>query len=175
MQMKEHHSLHEIIHNYIHDITSTCTLIVACIGSLVLLGGIIISTLNIIIVIYNSIFYKRIPFLVGLSYNSVVRQQVATFGRVRKQLGEITALGLEILVVADIMESLCKSVEDFSWNTLGKMAAIAIFRAALAFALGREIHEINEKIHEEKVEQDKELAEELEKKQPKKQGSKKSD
>ena len=48
----------------------------------------------------------------------------ATFGRVRQQLGEITALGLEILVVADVMESLTQTTENFSWDTLGKMVII---------------------------------------------------
>ena len=68
----------------------------------------------------------------------------ATFGRVRQQLGEITALGLEILVVADILESLTKDVSDFSWNSLGKMAAMAVFRTSLAMALAKEVSEIKE-------------------------------
>ena len=68
----------------------------------------------------------------------------ATFGRVRQQLGEITALGLEILVVADILESLTKDVSDFSWNSLGKMAVMAVFRTSLAMALAKEVSEIKE-------------------------------
>jgi len=48
------------------------------------------------------------------------------------------------------MESLAQNAEDFSWNALGKMAAIAVFRTGLAIALGKEIKEIEEKITEER-------------------------
>jgi hypothetical protein len=79
-------------------------------------------------------------------------------------VGEITALGLEILVVADIMETLTKlTVEEYSWDTLGKISAIACFRTVLAFMLGREVKEIEEKItedhdhHEELLEETEEI------------------
>ena len=41
---------------------------------------------------------------------------------VRLQLGELTTLGLELLVVADIMETLTKlETEEYSWDALGKI------------------------------------------------------
>ena len=74
---------------------------------------------------------------------------IAKFNEVRQQLGEITALGLEILVVADVMETLLMDVEDFTFQNLGKIGAIALFRTVLAYALSREVKEIEEKQHKE--------------------------
>ena len=114
-------------------------------------GGIVLAGLNFGIVMVNSLFDKKIPMIVGLSNSELAdNKQVATFGRVRKQLGEITALGLEMLIAADVMESLAEHTSDFSWHTLGKLAFIAAFRTVLAYTLGKEIEEIEEKIVHEK-------------------------
>lgn len=48
---------------------------------------------------------KQIPMLMS-QHSPDGRSKSANFNRVRLQLGEITALGLEILVVSDIMEVL---------------------------------------------------------------------
>ena len=127
------------------------TRLIAFGGACVLTGAYIFSIINVMIVIVNSLFLKKFPMVMELVREGsglTGKKKEATIGRVRMQLGEITALGLEILVVADIMESLTKNVEDFSWNSLGKMAAIAVFRTGLAYALGQEVREIEEKLDE---------------------------
>ena len=48
---------------------------------------------------------KHIPMLMA-QHSPDGKSKSANFNRVRLQLGEITALGLEILVVSDIMEVL---------------------------------------------------------------------
>jgi uncharacterized membrane protein len=120
-------------------------------GGVVLTVGFALAVINMLVVCFNSITGKELPLLLDMSYSSAkaTSKKEATFGRVRLQLGELTALGLEILVVADVMESLCLTPEAFNWSTLGKMASIAVFRTALAVALGREVSEIGEKIEEE--------------------------
>ena len=77
-------------------------------------------------------------------------QQAATFGKVRKQLGEMTALALEILVVSAVLESRTKRTAEFTWNALGKLIAIVVFRAGLSYCLGTEIHEIEQNIERER-------------------------
>lgn len=74
----------------------------------------------------------------------------ASFSRVRLQLGEITALGLEILVVADVMETLNElETKNFSLETLAKIGAVALLRTLLAYALGSEVKEIQKEISRE--------------------------
>ena len=87
-----------------------------------LLGGVFLSSLNIGLVVYNNISGARLPILLPIHSG---KKEVATFGRVRLQLGEITALGLEVLVVADILETLTKlETEEYTWVALGKIGEI---------------------------------------------------
>ena len=52
-------------------------------------------------------------------------------------------------VVSDILESLTKlESSDFSFETLGKIGALALFRTALAYALGYEVKELQKEILE---------------------------
>lgn len=119
-------------------------------GAIVLFWGVILAAVNGGIVVINSVFEKEIPIVMGLSnFSTRNTKKVATMGQVRDQLGEITAFGLEILVVGDILETLAESTTDQSWNALGKLAVVAAFRTALAYCLSKEVDEIEEKIHRE--------------------------
>ena len=74
---------------------------------------------------------------------------IASVDKVRKQLGEITALGLEVLVVSDVLETMLKPSEDYTYEQLGKLAAIAALRTVLAYCLAKEVQEIGEELKEE--------------------------
>ena len=95
-------------------------------------------------------------FLYGLG----ITDGVASVDKVRKQLGETTALGLEVLVVSDVLETLLKPAEDYTFEQLGKLAAIATFRTVLAYFLSKEVKEISEELAEE-FKQEKEEEEEI--------------
>jgi uncharacterized membrane protein len=83
----------------------------------------------------------------GATYCSEKKDDPANFNRVRLQLGEVTALGLEILVVSDIMETLTKlDTNEYSFRSLGKIGSVALFRTILAYALGREVKEIQKDV-----------------------------
>jgi len=122
--------------------TNVATRLISFGGVLVLTGACVLAALNILIVIFNSFTSSRYPLVIEFSYSGHLclvyllydfqntfqrillgglKKREATFGGVRKQLGEATALGLEILVVADIMESLSRHIDSFSWDMLGKM------------------------------------------------------
>jgi uncharacterized membrane protein len=66
---------------------------------------------------------------------------------IRVELGQHLALGLEFLVGKDIIESLVNP----TWDDLGKLAAIVVLRTILTLFLQRELKEISEDAHEEKV------------------------
>lgn len=51
-----------------------------------------------------------------------------------------------MLVVSDVLETLTLDSGEYSWDSLGKIVLIAAVRTALAFFLGRELSEIEEKI-----------------------------
>jgi uncharacterized membrane protein len=138
-------NLNHIFHS-LHHFTHLACKIVTFTGSFILIGGVSIAIINIISTLLNMIFDYRLPMICTISYGEKLKNRIATFGRVRQQLGEITALGLEVLVVADIMETLTQDADKFSWESLGKIILISCVRTLLAFMLGREIKEIEEKI-----------------------------
>lgn len=142
-------SLTDFFHLMNHLTHLSCKL-VTCAGTLILVKAVVLALINILSTFLNAIFGMELSMFSAVTYgsNRHSRKAVATFGRVRQQLGEITALGLEVLVVADILETLTKSAHEYSWDALGKIIVIACFRSLLAIMLGREIKEIDEKIEE---------------------------
>ena len=112
-------------------------------GSLILVAGVAIAVINMALVLLNQTLGLSLPMILYKAQNNR-----ATLGKVRLHLGEVTALGLEVLVVSDILETLTKlSTEDYTWDALGKISAVAALRTVLAYMLGREVKEIEEKLH----------------------------
>lgn len=62
--------------------------------------------------------------------------------RVRLQLAQLLALGLQILLCSDILETLVRSTSEYTYDALFKLALIATIRTALSFFLGLETQEI---------------------------------
>ena len=85
-----------------------------------------------------------------LAIVSILRHKkggLPSFHHLRIEMGNIIALGLELLVATDVLETLTKETHEFSFELLGKIGAVAAFRTALAFFLAREVSELE---HEEK-------------------------
>ena len=121
-------------------------------GGVILIAGAALAIVNGFLGALNALFGLNI----ALVFNTVDKRDVskrstrATLSKVRLQLGEITAFGLEILVVSDILETLNEPIQAFSFSLLGKIAAIASFRTFLAFVLSQETEEIRREIsHQE--------------------------
>ena len=144
--LKEHSG--ELFHQIDHLTHLSCKL-VSTIGILILVTAVLLALVNIKLMFLNTIFGFEFK-MSSLSYGGKPSRsrKVVTFGRIRQQLGEITALGLEVLVVSDILETLTKPVNKFSWEDLGKIIVIACLRTLLSIMLGKEIKEIEEKIEE---------------------------
>lgn len=117
-------------------------------GGLIMIAGVAIALVNTCLAVYNDLSDSRVSMLLA----GGKKKHPATMARVRLQLGMITALGLEVLVVSDVLETVVKSAEEYSFETLGKIAAIACCRTFLALMLGREVKEIKEEVEEEEEE-----------------------
>ena len=89
------------------------------------------------------------------------KKGIPSFHHVRIEMGNLIALGLELLVATDVLETLTKVLQrfifnifqvsllnalqpsqethEYSFELLGKIGAVAAFRTALAFFLAREV------------------------------------
>jgi len=144
---KNHHHAHHHNHGVfeiVRHMTHYGVKVVSTLGTLILLFGVLVAAVNIAVSRINSGFGTKVPLIkTGFHFT----HSVASFYFLRKQLGEITALGLEVLVVADVLETLTKEAGSYSWDDLGKLIVISLVRTLLAFMLGRELNEIDEKMH----------------------------
>ena len=79
-------------------------------------------------------------FVLGL-----VRHQVDQFHRTRLGFARYLVLGLEFQLAADILSTAVAP----TWESIGKLAAIAVVRTALNFFLMREMQEAEARVREE--------------------------
>mmetsp|Transcript_21724 Transcript_21724/g.28114 ORF Transcript_21724/g.28114 Transcript_21724/m.28114 type:complete len:188 (-) Transcript_21724:1154-1717(-) len=68
----------------------------------------------------------------------------ATLTKVRLQLAQMIALGLGILLIGDVLETLVKSTSEYDYDSLYKLAIVAAIRSGLSFFLSLETEEIYE-------------------------------
>ncbi len=95
------------------------------VGGTCLLIGVILFVLNMCMTLINLVGGLSLPMWCAGSG----LKGVASFNRVRYQLGTWIAVGLQILIVADILETLsADNVEKYEWSVIGKFSAIAAFR-----------------------------------------------
>ena len=66
-----------------------------------------------------------------------------TQAAIRLEFGEALAMSLTYLLAADIVATAIAP----TWDSLGKLALIAVIRTALNYFLGREVRELEEKSH----------------------------
>ncbi len=97
------------------------------VGGTCLLIGVILFVLNMLFVLINLVGGVSLPMWCAGAGPGI--KGVASFNRVRHQLGTWIAVGLQILIVADILETLsADNVEKYEWSVIGKFSAIAAFR-----------------------------------------------
>ena len=120
-----------------------------------------------------NIFLSILNHVTGSRYRSLFPTMVdkghATLAHTRIEMGSLFALGLELLVVTDVLETLTKDLHEFTYDLLGKIGTVALCRLVLAYFLGREMNELRK----EGIEEAKQGKEREEKEREKERESKK--
>ena len=114
------------------------------VGSGVLAGGALLAFVNFGLTLGNAITQQP-TFEMIIPFDRKVGSGPATVTRVRLQLAQLLALGLELLIISDLVETLVKSSAEYTFETLYKLAVIASIRTALSFCLGIETKDIIER------------------------------
>jgi uncharacterized membrane protein len=73
---------------------------------------------------------------VRYAYETVFTRGADSFGDLRKNLGRVILLGLEVLIIADIIRTI---VVDQSLESVGVLGIIVVIRVVLSFSLEVEI------------------------------------
>jgi uncharacterized membrane protein len=137
-----HHGMHHRILKLSFKSVELCTAYLSMFGALFLIVSTVLGIFSVIFSFVN----KRVS---GLKIKSAFcTGKVATLSRTRIEMGNMFAVGLELLVAMDVLETLTAETHHFSFETLGKLGAVAAFRTALAFFLAREVNELKHEMHE---------------------------
>ena len=67
--------------------------------------------------------------------------------QIKFDLGQAITFALELLVAADVIDTLTKSAHSYHIETLYKILMIVVIRTTLAFFLGKEMGELEHKLH----------------------------
>lgn len=75
---------------------------------------------------------------------------IVTLDEVRLELGESIIFALEVLVAADVIDTLTKSAHSYAIEHLYKIALIVLIRTVLAYFLDKELDGLAEKLEKKK-------------------------
>lgn len=123
------------------QIAETTVQMIAVLGGGVLVFAAILTFINMILVYCNA-FSQKSVFKQFMAFDRAIGSGTATITRVRLQLAQLLALGLQILLCGDIVETLVKSTKEYSFESLYKLALVSAIRTGLSYFLGLETEEI---------------------------------
>jgi len=119
---------------------------ISVLGALVLIIGCVVAFLNVTL-----LALKALPMTAPAAMAVGDPSRSVTLNLVRSQLGHIIVFTLEILVAADVIETLAVPVHVQSFATLGKIAIIVAVRTCLSFFLEKELEAVDEELRHEKL------------------------
>jgi len=127
------------------DLLTRSSAAIAIIGALILILGCIVAFVNL-----SLLAIKGLPINAPVAYAVGDPTRSLTLNLVRSQLGHIIVFTLEVLVAADVIETLTVPVHAQSFETLGKIAIIVAVRTCLSFFLEKELEVVDEELRHEK-------------------------
>jgi len=121
---------------------------IAIIGAVILIMGCVLAFVNV-----SMLALQAFPVASSSTFAIGDTTRSLTLNLVRSQLGHIIVFTLEILVAADVIETLAVPVHAQSFATLGKISIIVAVRTCLSFFLEKELEAVDEELRHEKAEQ----------------------
>ena len=106
-------------------------------GSVINCAGGIILVLSCFSALFNVVLMK-------------IGKGIVSLDEVRLELGQNIIFALEVLVAADVIDTLTKSAHSYSIDHLYKIALIVMIRTVLAYFLDKELQELAHKVEKRK-------------------------
>ena len=113
-------------------------------AGLVLCLGVLLTSINTFLFFVNKLTGKK--FRMVMDFFPCDGRQPVQLTRVKLQLGYTASVALQMLVIADILDSLVKPAFAFTLIELCKLGSIVGIRTALAFFLNAETREAEEEV-----------------------------
>ncbi|KAJ8609021.1 hypothetical protein CTAYLR_010680 [Chrysophaeum taylorii] len=117
---------------------------VALLGGFTIASAVVLAAINLVLTLMNALAQKCL-YDQFMPFDFDIGAGPATITRVRLQLAQLLALGLEILLIGDILETLTQSTEDYTFDSLYNLALVGAIRTFLSYFLGLETEEILER------------------------------
>lgn len=146
------HDTHALLLS-LQEIIGVCNEYLAVFAGIFLVLSAFLGCANVLLAWANHVFGSRWPSLLP-SCGHGSSKRVATLAHTRIEVGSLFAIGLELLVVTDVLETLIKPIHLYSYELLGKIGAVAAGRLVLAYFLGKEMDALRKEEAEEGPEED---------------------
>jgi len=113
--------------------------------------GAFFATVNIARYIFNRVAGTQLRTLFPFhsQRNEPGYREPVKLVHIRLQLGSFCRMGLELLVVADVLETILKPLSAYTIEELAKIAIIVSVRTGLAWFLGNEVKEVEAEMETE--------------------------
>lgn len=117
---------------------------IGIVGALILVVGCLMAFVNV-----SMLGLKALPLNAPSAVALGDSTRDLTLNLIRSQLGHIIVFTLEILVAADVIETLAVPIHAQSFGNLGKIAIIVAVRTCLSFFLEKELEAVDEELKHE--------------------------
>lgn len=114
-------------------------------GATLLIGQVVISAVNTLRLISTSVFGGSATMICPINREFAGKQVTVT--AIRACLGSTIAYALQLLVVADVLDTMAEPVHLIELETILKLMLICGLREALAFVMEKEVSHLMHTMH----------------------------
>ena len=126
-----------------HEIFERSADVINMVGGTILLVSCFIAILNTASLMIEKLTNKKMKLLFAGTHEPSSECSVDT---IRLSLGSNIIFALEILIAADVIDTLTKPVHSYTLEGLYKIAVVVLIRTTLSYFLGKELEEIENKL-----------------------------
>lgn len=112
-------------------------------GGVLLLGATLVAMVEISVLVLSAILNRPVLRVFPIPH-------VTSLDGVRYNLGKIVIFGLELLVSADVIDTLTKPAHAYEIESLYKIGLVVLIRTILSYFLGKEVEELSKRVEEKR-------------------------
>jgi uncharacterized membrane protein len=140
-----------------HDFIEGGVFLTNLTGAILLVFAVVVAVLNLLRLGFSTV--TGYAFGLIAPFDPTMHGGPLTLNIIRTRLGVVVCCALQLLVVADVLDTMGKPLEDVQFYTLGKLLLVVVMREGLAFVMAAEVghlrHENGHCVHGPSVDADK--------------------
>jgi uncharacterized membrane protein len=133
-----HDPWHELIHFGVFLTNAT--------GAALLFAAIMLTMLNLVLLVLATITGLRGALF--CPFDRKLNGGELSMATIRIQLGVLVCTSLQLLVIADVLDTMAKPLDELSFDMLGKLVLVVLVREGLAYLMDKEVQHLQHELHD---------------------------